>query len=195
LADDLRSGRVESVEGSVSKKSGTDWTYLLGMGQNPTTDYWLSVDAGELEKQEFRVSTAMYESVSAGSTVRLYYLPRSRRVVNLERLSDPRDPEPWIGVDAPSSGERNEPGTVDEAIVGTWSNPFLTVIFRDDRTLTARLPERPEEHSQWSVDADGHLCAELMGAPQVADVSIEGDTLTLSIGGRGVKLLRSATDD
>jgi hypothetical protein len=233
LAEDVRAGHVESIEGAITKKRGADWLYLLSssnQGMNPEPDYWISVANREVGNRQFRASRAMYDSAPAVGFVRLYYLPRSRRLLNLEVVSDRQveDPSPvtrpraagWTGwmrrdkvdralarskaagstleaqsylsAEPPPASQRLDTGAVAEAIIGTWSNPFMTVTFGEDRVLTIRLADRPEERSEWSVDDDGHLCAELMGTPQVADVSLAGETLTLTISGRSVKLLRSA---
>jgi hypothetical protein len=231
LAEDVRAGRVESIEGAITKKQGADWTFLLGgnEGMNPEPDCWISVANREVGSQQFRAPRAMYDAAPAAGFVRLYFLPRSRRLLNLEvvpegRLEDPSavtdtpaagrtgwmrrdkvgralarakvagkalEAQSFLSREAPPASERLDTAGVAAAIIGTWSNPLMTVTFAEDRVMTTRLAERPEERSEWSVDDSGHLCAELMGTQMVADVSLAGETLTLTIGGRSVKLLRS----
>jgi hypothetical protein len=78
LSRDLRSGRVEGVEGAIRRDRGPD----VYAGDNPQT-YYLEVGGTRL-----RCTQSMYEAAPPAGIVRAYYLPRSRRVVNLERLPD-----------------------------------------------------------------------------------------------------------
>ncbi|MGH9411447.1 MAG: hypothetical protein ACRD1V_18590 [Vicinamibacterales bacterium] len=75
LSADLRDGRVESVEGAIAKRlvQGRTWS-----------SYYFDVDRHRLE-----VSRRGYDAAPDAGIVRVYFLPRSRRVVNLERLPDP----------------------------------------------------------------------------------------------------------
>jgi hypothetical protein len=64
------------------------------------------------------------------------------------------------------------------SLAGPWGNAGMltccdcggTVPRAEDRTLTARLGDG-EEHSQLSVDADGRLCANLMGSAPSSPMS------------------------
>ena len=96
-------------------------------------------------------------------------------------------PDPALS--APSSAE---PDALARAIIGSWSNPFLHVAFREDGTLHAQLADGSEHEGQWSVDPTGQLRATVMGAEHVGDASVEGAWLTLSIGGQAVRLQRPA---
>ena len=94
LARDLEVGRVESIEGAVSKKIGSNWDYIVGSmlantqrGNEPTS-YRLSVANRELGIQEFRSDQDVYEFAPEAGMVTLFYLPQSRWVVNLELLPD-----------------------------------------------------------------------------------------------------------
>jgi hypothetical protein len=78
LTQDMRSGRVETVEGAIGKHhldregSHTRWT-----------DYYLDV-AG----QSFEVDGNQYSAAPDAGYVRLYVLPRSHAILNLERMPD-----------------------------------------------------------------------------------------------------------
>ncbi len=78
LTQDMRSGRVETVEGAIGKHhleregSHTRWT-----------DYYLDV-AG----QTFEVDSTAYLAAPDVGYVRLYVLPRSHVILNLERMPD-----------------------------------------------------------------------------------------------------------
>ena len=79
LSRDLRHMRVESTEGAIGKRAGG---YQSRGGRR---FYYLDVGDGR-----FRVaSRASYDAAPDAGMVRVYFLPRSRRVVNLERLPDP----------------------------------------------------------------------------------------------------------
>ncbi len=83
LTNDLRSGRVESVEGSVSR-----WSESTHSRNATSHSYYVQV-AG------VRVVTARdtYDQVPDAGVVRMYYLPHSKHLVNLERLADRPLPE------------------------------------------------------------------------------------------------------
>ncbi len=76
LTRDLRRVQVQSVEGAIGKRrrsgSRSRSTYFLDVGDNA-----------------FQVSRATYTEAPDAGFVRLYFLPLSRRLVNLERLANP----------------------------------------------------------------------------------------------------------
>lgn len=89
LADDLRTGRVEAVEGAIEKRQ------LSSESLRADTDaYYLDV-AGK----SFLVPRGTYDAAPDAGIVRVYYLPRSRKVVNFERLPD--RPLPPGALDSP----------------------------------------------------------------------------------------------
>jgi hypothetical protein len=75
LTRDLRSPRVEFVEGAIGKRR-------IGNGRARDT-YFL--DVGD---RRFTVARATYDTAPDAGHVRIYYLPRSRKIVNFERLPD-----------------------------------------------------------------------------------------------------------
>lgn len=86
LNGDVRSGRVRSIEGAIrkTKMEARDLNSAGGSGQYL---YTLWVDG-----QAFTVPSAWesdWAAAPAAGHVRLFYLPRSRIAVNLERLPDP----------------------------------------------------------------------------------------------------------
>src|SRR5437588_164071 len=78
LSADVREGRVESVEGAIRKR------VVRGRASN---SFYLEID-----RRRLQVSRSSYAAAPDAGIVRAYYLPRSRRVVNLERLPDPALP-------------------------------------------------------------------------------------------------------
>jgi hypothetical protein len=78
MSRDARAGRVLTVEGPVT----TD-RVQAGGGGVALTHYYLLVAGGRYE-----CSPQAVDLVGIGGVFRVYYLPRSRRVVNLERLAD-----------------------------------------------------------------------------------------------------------
>ena len=68
------------------------------------------------------------------------------------------------------------------AIIGTWSNPMMTVRFAAGGSATQTMMNGRQTSGRWSVDAQGQLHAGLMGQDQTAAAWIAGDTLTLSMG-------------
>jgi hypothetical protein len=68
-------GRVITVKGPVAKD--------LEVSTDSSASYYY-----ELDKAVFRVSEAGYEALVAGLTYRLYFLPRSQKLVNIEAVAD-----------------------------------------------------------------------------------------------------------
>jgi hypothetical protein len=80
VARDVRASRVEVTEGAIGK-------HRLGNGRARST-YLLQVG-----DRRFQVTRGTFEAAPDAGYVRLYFLPSSRKVVNLELLPDrPRDP-------------------------------------------------------------------------------------------------------
>lgn len=94
LMHDLRDGHVEAIEGAITK-----FTVAPGGTTTRSTDRYLRV-----EGRSFRVGPAGYEAAPEAAIVRLYYLPKSTWVVNLERLPD--RPIPSGMLDSPIEGMR-----------------------------------------------------------------------------------------
>ena len=78
LADDLRTGRVEAIEGAIAKR------YLASANPRANTGAYCLEVAGK----SFLVPRGTYDAAPDAGIVRVYYLPRSRMVVNYERLPD-----------------------------------------------------------------------------------------------------------
>jgi hypothetical protein len=168
LSHDLRHGRVESVAGPISKEQES------AMDVNGTSIYVLRV-----ADLRFIVPPLANEAAPSAGSVRLYYLPESRKVVNLERLAD----------EVMQTGTAQRP--LQEAIVGSWRNNFAQATFTADGRVTASVMGR-HSTGEWSVDAQGRLHAEIAGRAEVADASISGNELRISLTGRVVTLARQA---
>lgn len=78
LTKDVRSGRVEKVEGAIGKR-----TEDHEGEHNRWTDYYLEV-AG----QTFQVDSTAFRAAPDAGYVSLYVLPRSHAILNLERMPD-----------------------------------------------------------------------------------------------------------
>ena len=100
LTRDVRAGRVQSIEGAIGKRGS------LTTGRAARRYKLL-----EVGNQTFKVMRGTYEAAPDAGFVRLYFLPRSRKIVNLERLeSPPADLKTSLGAlkDAHSRQEANE---------------------------------------------------------------------------------------
>ena len=84
ITEDVRAGRVESVDGAITKAHIT----THGSRGSSTTTHYFDVAGKRME-----VWMSMYEAAPDAGYVRVYYMPRSRRVVNFERLPDPVVPD------------------------------------------------------------------------------------------------------
>jgi hypothetical protein len=80
---DLRAGKVLSVEGAIAKR-----TVVMHGRSTSSTTYYIDVD--DKSMQAFR---DQYEAAPDAGYVRVYYVPRSMRVVNLEELPDKPVPD------------------------------------------------------------------------------------------------------
>src|SRR5215470_7451050 len=75
LTRDLRGSRVESVEGAIGKRR-------VGGGRARDTYY---LDVGD---RSFTIGQDTYHSAPDAGWVRVYYLPLSRKIVNLEQMAN-----------------------------------------------------------------------------------------------------------
>lgn len=78
LTRDLGEGRVASLEGAIGRH-----TEHSHSDRSDTTFYYLDV-----ADEHFMVGRAEFDAAERPGWVRLYFLPRSRKVVNMERLPD-----------------------------------------------------------------------------------------------------------
>jgi hypothetical protein len=87
LTRDLRAGSVASVEGAIGKDHRSS-----SSGSHSTTIHWL-----EMPGLRFEVGPDTYAAAPDAGYMRLFYLPRSHKVVNFEPLAErPAGIEPVI---------------------------------------------------------------------------------------------------
>ncbi len=223
LTQDLRRGQVLMLEGAMEKH-----VLRTSSGSARTLHtYYLDV-----KDQHFEVTPSEYEAAPTAGWVRVYYLPQTRKAVNLERLPDPPLPaglaQPTMaslgavmkeafrghgearheaaaeieqmgaamravradGAVPPPAGAR-DPRPLADAIVGTWRGGPFSVEFRGDGTVTMQPLMGHAQEGHWSVDAQGRLHADAFGREQTGDAWVQGDTLTISVNGEGIKLQRA----
>jgi hypothetical protein len=92
----------------------------------------------------------------------------------------------------PAAAQRLDPSGLADALVGTWSSPFITVTFGADGAVTARMAAAGDQTGRWSVSADGRLHADVMGGSVAAEAYIAEGWLTLGIDAEWFRLQRSA---
>ncbi len=204
---DARAGRVESIEGALSKErwvnqksAQTGQAYLQVAGRTFVTGY------------------GTYHELPDAGFVRLYYLPRSRRVVNMEALDRPLPQEvldspatlsglvrasysldgvkaaearaTLAGIESamaqafPPSGppappQQSDPRPLAQAILGSWRGGAFSLAFARDGTATVAPPLGKELHGRWSVDEAGRLHIDALGGAQAVDARVAGDSLTV----------------
>ncbi len=166
LGRDLRHGRVQAVTGPITKEQES------AMDVDSTSVYVLKVG-----DQRFTVAAVTFEAAPRSGQVRLYYLPASRKVVNLEAFTD--------GLPT------GHPRPLAEAIIGSWRNHFAKATFTSNGRVTASVMGR-HSAGQWSVDTEGRLHAEIAGRTEIAQASVSGDELRITLTGRVVTLSREA---
>jgi hypothetical protein len=193
LTQDLRSVKVESVEGAITK------VLIRGTRSAASTHYF------DVAGKRLHVNSSQYDWAPDAGIVRVFYLPHSHRAVNFERLADRPLPEGAMASpreaikevlgafgahDETSRAEaraqlaamgdqlrpkvegsavtrppqgQRDPRPLSESILGTWSNGLLTFAFAPGGTATATLPGGHVRSGQSSVYADGNLVGDLMG--------------------------------
>jgi hypothetical protein len=111
LTHDLRSTNVQSVEGAITKTSVT----AHSRGTSSTTYYF------NVAGTRVRVSSRLaYEAAPEAGIVRIFFLPHSHRLVNIERLPDrPLPPDafqsPQTAKDLMQGMRSHDPNQVAEA--------------------------------------------------------------------------------
>ncbi|HEX7263288.1 MAG TPA: hypothetical protein VF383_03820 [Candidatus Dormibacteraeota bacterium] len=173
LTQDLRDGRVESVEGAITKTSVT-----ADSRGSSSTSYFFHV--GGIKVKVWR---GAYQAAPEAGFVKIYYLPHSHELVNLERVADTALPadamkspqvieelakdafhshDPIQAAEArahlatmgeafnaaitsagPPPSSDRDSRPLAQAIVGDWSNAFMDVSFAADGTLSASMPGAP----------------------------------------------------
>ncbi len=118
LTQDVRAGRVEQIEGAILKSR-----FSTGSSTSNSTNYFIDV-----AHKRFSVARDTYEAAPEAGVVRVYYLPRSKKVVNMEHLADRPVPEGALdspmaamqalthGLKSHDSVERAEAAATAEAI-------------------------------------------------------------------------------
>lgn len=111
LARDLADGRLRVVEGAMETRVDRGWGTTAA-----ATTYFL--DIGDLH---LRIPRFEYEALPRAGMARVWYLPRSRRAVNLERLPDA--PLPAGVLDSPAAAVRTVLGGLVGAASGVVRTP------------------------------------------------------------------------
>ncbi|HEX8969693.1 MAG TPA: hypothetical protein VF937_17550, partial [Chloroflexota bacterium] len=90
----------------------------------------------------------------------------------------------------PPPARNRDPRPLAVAIVGSWSNPFMTVAFAGDGTATLTMPGGHSRPGRWSIGDDGKLHTDALGQKASAEAWISGDQLTIAMDGRGLTFTR-----
>jgi hypothetical protein len=223
ITNDVRAGTVVSVDGAITKRLVNNST-----ARSSTETYYLDV-AGK----RFQTGSSSFHAAPDAGYVRIFYLPRSKRVVNLLRLPDPVIPElnaasarsmmqnlaagthkhdevsvaesraqmqamgeqlkaQVFGSTTPPPSDQQDQRPLAEAIVGSWSNGFISVVFGADGTVSGSMPNGRQMNGHWSVDPQGQLRSDAFGKDEAAPAWVAGTTLTISAGGRAITFQRQS---
>jgi hypothetical protein len=222
LLQDLRGGRVETIEGALGKRS-----IRTQSGGSSSASYFFDVSG-----RSFGVGERTYETAPEAGIVRLYFLPRSHKVVNFERLPD--RPLPADIMTSPAAAISNlatafrshdrvqaAEARAQMAAVKDAFEAGKTAMFakppsgpHDPRPLAEAIlgtwqagfvsitfmPDGTmvasfgprQQHGHWSVGPDGRLRSDATGSDQVADAFVTGDTLSITDEGQSLSLQRAA---
>jgi hypothetical protein len=216
---DVREGRVESVEGAISKS----YRYF-----KRSRTYLLHVGGRRLQA----LSRLSYDAAPDAGYVRVYFFPRSKRVVNLEQLADPpipsgsgaaqevvqdfaravltldrttiaeagarvaalkhviEGPPPRASADG---SDRSSSRLRADDLYGTWTNPALTITFMKNGIATITMTfggTRRDGH--WSIDVNGKLLTDASGHLEPLDATLNGKQLTIVIEGQRMAFTRTS---
>jgi hypothetical protein len=161
LTRDLRRGRVRSVEGAIGKSRAVSTDESTG------NDYFLDVGASRFVSPNIqRRNEARATIAGIGNAMQAAFAPVT-----------------------PPAAEACDPRPLAEAILGTWSNGFLTVTFSADGGVTAQGVGRGGP-GRWSVDSEGQLHAQLGGQTLTARAWVTGDNLVVAAQRRSFTLSR-----
>jgi len=208
---DVREGRVESVEGAISKS----YRYF-----KRSRTYLLHVGGRRLQA----LSRLSYDAAPDAGYVRVYFFPRSKRVVNLEQLADPAIPtgsgaaqqvvqdfahalltrdRTTIAeasahvaalkhvIEGPPPNARSISRLQADELYGSWTNPMATVTFMKNGIVSMTMAfggTRRDGH--WSVDANGRLVTDASGSLEPLDATLNGHQLTIVIEGQRMTFTR-----
>ena len=89
LAWDVKAGKVETIEGAMTRDQNP-WSFNNEF--NPV--YRVRIANRETGQRLYRAGKEIWEFVPEAAMARAYYLPRSRRIVNVELLDAPVDYSP-----------------------------------------------------------------------------------------------------
>jgi hypothetical protein len=178
LARDLADGTVETVEGPIERRR-TDRTY----GGTPRRHFLY------VHGRAYQVTRSMYDDAPLMGPVRLYALPRTRKVVSLEPGAS-RD----TGGDAaaPQFVGQGDGRPIEAAIVGSWRGQGMSATFLPDGTARARLPSGVEVDATWLVDDRGGLHVSGFGEDLSAQAVVDGDALEIRMDGLRLPFRREA---
>jgi len=216
LTRDLHESRVESVEGAIGKRRSGGRTrslYYLDVGDRTFTvggrTYHDAPDAGwvrayylPLSKMivniERRPNASPAPEMTRDGIIQAIgaTLSGNRREANEARagiasvsdaLKSTFDESPQL-----PSADTRDPRPLDQAILGTWTNPLIRVTFSEGGQATVRM-FGGDKNGRWSVDPDGKLRAGIMGREQAVDAWVANNTLTVVADGRTVTLKREGS--
>ncbi len=217
LTRDLRHMKVQTAEGPIGKRRGGS------TGRSGRRAYLFDVGDGTYRA----ASRRSFDAAPDAGIVRVYFLPRSRRVVNLERLPDvafapgttakemvaslgaavrshdrreaneirakmaPMADAVAAARDVPATplGDR-DPRPLEQAIMGTWRSPILTVTFNADGSVSATMLGGMQRRGRWSVNRAGRLVSDVTGHEGAAEAWVVGDELTIAAEGQALKFTR-----
>jgi hypothetical protein len=218
LTRDVQSGRVESVEGAIARQA------LPGMSGRGGVSYSLHVSG-----RTFSADDRTYQAAPEAGYVKVYFLPHSNKIVNLERLPDHPLPagvtpqqlslrmmkslflgsfqeraeagaamatfQRGLGEGAAAArppADQLDPRPLNEAILGAWFNPMMTLSFTSDGLATLSIAGKKAGDGRWSLDPDGTLHIQVRGFKLEGDAWVADDRLTMHPHGHPLVFTRGA---
>jgi hypothetical protein len=221
LTRDLRRPRVDSIEGPISKHSTSTTssgssasTYYLIVAGQPfevgSHAYQAAPDAGfvrlyflSISRHVVNLEQLPARSLPEGTTPQAVFQEyrQAMRSHDRAKLDEVRAEmagtvnalQGGLSHDvAPPPDDRRDQRPLQDAIVGTWNNGPVTVVFGPEGTFSITLLRANQRSGRWSVDGNGQLVANLGGRGQATDAWIVGDQLTVSLGGSAFTLNRAS---
>ena len=222
LTSDVRDGRVQSIDGAITKRSVTTHSKESSI----TTHFF------DVSHQSFEVNRDAYDLAPDAGYVSVFYLPRSHRVVNYEMLAPPATPE-LTQATLQQVAQSSITGMLSRDEVTRAETRARAVAMQaavEQQLKNAAVPPPPEQRDhrplaeaivgswngpmasavfsadgtvsatvmgrpvqgRWSVDGAGKLRTDVLGQGGAADAWITGNQLTVSVDNVGFTLERQS---
>jgi hypothetical protein len=213
LSADLDAGRIDSVEGAIARRLGRrsgrgTASHYLDVAGRPLrvgrTAYDAAPEAGIVRAYYFPRSHLVVNlerladrpiPTGPGATAQILdsfrdaLTSHDRAAMAEARALGAAVTNAIRGPAIPDPADRDDGRLEAARLIGSWSNPLITVVFDRDGSAQVSVFGRTLA-GHWSIDGSGRLLTDATGKMEPADARLHGDRLTLTVDGQRVTLTR-----